>query len=134
MKTKTLRQSALFDATPLELYEILSDSTKHSQMIEADAFISPDEGGDFSLWGGSIRGKNLELVPGKRIVQTWHCDTEGWPRDHFSKVTFSFLKRGTSACIELVQSDVPEVAFGDIEKGWEEYYWLPLREYLAKEK
>ncbi len=40
-------------------------------MTGGSASINSDWGGEFEAWNGYIHGKNLELEPGKRIVQSW---------------------------------------------------------------
>ena len=130
MKTKTLRQSATFGATPHEVYEMLMDSRKHSKFTGGKASISRRIGGKFTVYGDYIQGINLELVPNKKIVQSWRGSD--WPRGHDSKVTFSLrrIKRGTR--LTFRQSGLPEKFYKDISQGWRDFYWKPMKEMLEK--
>src|SRR5215468_2411618 len=53
------------------------------------AEIRRELGGAFSLFGGYITGRELELVPGRRIVQAWRVAS--WPVGIFSIVRFDLV-------------------------------------------
>ncbi len=69
--TISFEVSATLSATPETLYSAWLDSAKHSAMTGAAAEVSDKVGGTFTAWDGYISGKNIELEPGKRIVQAW---------------------------------------------------------------
>jgi uncharacterized protein YndB with AHSA1/START domain len=71
MKTRTLRQFATLKASPHIVYELLMDSRKHSKFTGAKAVISRKIGEKFKAYDEYISGVNLELVPDKKIVQSW---------------------------------------------------------------
>ena len=73
----TIRQSVTFNATPHDVYEALMDSTKHAEFTGDEAAISRVVGGPVMAYGGYITGKNLELAPDEKIVQTWRASD--WP-------------------------------------------------------
>jgi activator of HSP90 ATPase len=131
VKTKSIRQSAIFKAGPHQVYEMLMDSWKHSQITGAKAKISRTIGGKFTAYDGYISGVNIELIPDKQIVQSWRGSD--WPEGHFSKATFSLheVKGGTR--LTFRQSGVPEDQYEDIKQGWRDYYWKPMRETLAEQ-
>ena len=128
MKTKTIRQSATFAAAPHDVYEILMDSEKHSQLTGSEARISRQVGGKISVYGGEIEGKNLELVPDKKIVQSWRY--EDWPEGHFSTATFLMTAVEGGTRLTFTQTSVPEEHYEDIKQGWRDYYWQPIKEML----
>jgi len=130
MKTGTIRQTVKFKAGPHEVYEALMDSRKHSQFTGSEAKISRKEGGKFSVWEGSINGKNLELVPDKKIVQEWRSEEEEWPKGHYSKATFQLKESKRKTILKFTQTGVPLAAYGAISRGWQDYYWKPLKEFL----
>ena len=92
--SKTINHSMMVNSTPQELYEVLLDSKKHAQLIGSDATISPDVGGEFSVFGNAIMGHNVELLPGQKIVQKWRAGS--WEEGHYSTATFE-LKEATAA-------------------------------------
>ena len=134
MKTRDIKQTEHFDASPAEIYDALMDSKKHALFTGAPAKIDKKVGGSFSAHDGYINGKNLELIPGKKIVQSWHADEDKWPDDdYFSKITFDLKedkKGGTT--LNFTHEGVPEALVDSIEDGWITYYWEPLRKMFEK--
>ena len=54
MKTKNIRQSVTFKASPNEVYEALMDSRRHTKFTGKKAKISRKIGGKFIAYGGYI--------------------------------------------------------------------------------
>ena len=50
MKTKTIKQSVTFKASPHVVYEALMDSEKHSEFTDSEANISREVDGKFSVY------------------------------------------------------------------------------------
>jgi activator of HSP90 ATPase len=130
METKSIRQTVILKASPHDIYETLMDSKKHAGFTGGKATISRELGGKFSTFDGYAEGVNLELVPDKKIVQTWRA--EDWPEGHYSKVTFSLNKVGPGTRLTLTQTGVPGEHCEDIAQGWQDYYWSPLKDRLGK--
>jgi activator of HSP90 ATPase len=130
MKTKTIRQSVTFKTDPHVVYEMLMDSRKHAAFTGEKARISRKIGGKFTAYNGYIKGVNLDLVPNKKIVQSWRGSD--WPEGHYSKVTFSLQKAKSGTRLTFRQSGVPEEHYKDINQGWRDYYWKLMREMLEK--
>jgi activator of HSP90 ATPase len=130
METKTIRQTVTFKASPHDVYEALMDSKKHAKFTGGKAIISRETGGKFSTFDGYAEGVNIELVPDKKIVQSWRA--EDWPEGHFSRVTFSLKKEEAGTSLTFTQSGVPEEQYGDVAQGWQDYYWAPMKVMLEK--
>jgi activator of HSP90 ATPase len=130
MKTKTIRQSVTFKASPHEVYDTLMDSRKHARFTGAKARISRKVGGKFTAYYGYVEGVNLNLVPDKKIVQSWRGSD--WPEDHYSMATFSLKKFKNGTHFTFTQSGVPDQYYHDISQGWHDYYWKPMKEMLEK--
>ena len=69
MQTGCIKQTATFNTRPMKVYELLMDAKKHSQLTGAKASINKNVNGKFTLHNGYISGYNIELVPGKKIIQ-----------------------------------------------------------------
>ena len=86
----TFTLSEIIPAPPAAIYDAWVNSRAHSAMTGSKATQSPRVGANVSAWDGYISGKNLELVPGKRIVQSWRttkftdADPEFENRDHIA--------------------------------------------------
>ncbi len=131
MKTSTLRQRVTISAPPEEVYDALMTSRGHSAFTGATARISPKVGGSFSAWDGYIHGKNLRLVRGRTIVQAWRPTEPGWPKDYYSEVRIELAKVRTGTRLTFTQTGVLPQHAAELARGWKEFYWAPLREYLA---
>jgi activator of HSP90 ATPase len=128
IKTKNLKQGAMFKATPHEVYEMLMDSKKHSRFSQDRANISRKIGGKFTAYGGWIEGKNLKLVKDKEIVQEWRG--KDWPKGHYSTVKFMLKKAGNGTKLMFSQDGIPVDKYKDISSGWKEFYWERMKEEL----
>ncbi len=121
-------QTVHFDVSPDSLYDIFMDEKKHSAFTGAKATIDGRVGGTFSVWDGYAKGEFIELTKGKKIIQTWAASD--WPDGVVSRVTFVFIPAAGGTDLTFTHEHVPANFEKDIERGWEEYYWKPLREYL----
>ncbi len=130
METKSIKQSITFKATPHEVYEALMDSDKHSQFTGGEAKISREVGGTFTVFDNYAEGTNLELIPDKKIVQTWRASD--WPEGHYSRVTCSQKEVDGGTRLTFTQTGVPAEQHEDISQGWRDYYWTPMQEMLEK--
>ncbi|HLC93034.1 MAG TPA: SRPBCC family protein [archaeon] len=125
MKTKTIKQIVNFKAEPAQVYEALMDSKKHSKFTESKCIIGKSAGDSFFAYDGYIEGKNIELVPAKRIVQSWRSD--GWPQGHYSEVIFEFSKTKTGTELKFTHKGVPENDFEEKSDGWYGHYWDKMK-------
>ena len=128
LKTKTINQSIIVNASPHEVYEVLMDSEKHSELTGSNAKISRETGGSFKVWDGYIEGKNIELVPDKKIVQSWRGEEKCWPQGHYSTITIQLEKEGDETRLDFIQEDMPEECYDNFFKGWYDNYWNPLQD------
>jgi activator of HSP90 ATPase len=128
--SKIIRQSATFRASPHDVYETLLDSRKHSKFTGSKANISRKVGGKFTAHGGYIKGTNLELVPNKKIVQSWRGNS--WRKDQLSKATFALKKVKGGTRLTFTQSGVPNKHYKSIKQGWITFYWNPMKAVLNK--
>ncbi|MBN1916042.1 SRPBCC domain-containing protein [Candidatus Dojkabacteria bacterium] len=124
MELKVLKQKIIFRLSPQEIYESIMDSESHSVITGSWADITEKTGEPFSIWSGDIDGENLELIPGKKIVQSWRYKSEGWPEEHFSIVTFEFEEdeRG-GTILNFTHEGIPEKEFDGVKDGWRDFYW-----------
>lgn len=130
MANKTIEQTVQLPASPEAVYNALMDSKQHSEFTRAAANIDNKVDGEFNVWDGYATGKNVELEPGKKIVQIWHASD--WPNGVDSRLTIELTPKGEGTELSLHQSGVPAEYVNDVAQGWHDYYWDPLREYLAK--
>ncbi len=128
--SKIIQQTVIFNVSPHDVYEALMDSATHAAFSGSAASISREVGGEFSAYDGYITGKNLELVPDRKIVQSWRA--VDWPEGHFSQVTFQFTPVPEGTQLDFTHTGIPEGEEAAFEEGWIDNYWEPLKEYLHK--
>ena len=126
--TKNVKQNVVFDASPHEVYELLMDEKKHALFTGAKAKISKKVGESFSAYDGYIVGKNVELVPDKKIVQLWRASD--WQKGYFSIVTFVLKEKKGKTELTFVHEGVPVECVEDISQGWKDHYWERMKEAL----
>ena len=128
--TKDLRHTVRIKAKPSAIYDALMDSKKHTAFTGAPAKISRKVGGAFSAHGEHLKGVNVDLTRNKRIVQAWRAS--GWPRGHFSIVTFDLKPTRGGTVLEFTHVGIPTQRLRSINYGWKNYYWKPLKAALEK--
>ena len=129
MRTKTLRQTVTFKASPRAVYDMLMDSKKHQSLSGVPAKISKKVGGRFTAWGSHLSGFNLVLKPGQKIVQAWRAT--GWWPDHYSIATFDITKAHGGSRLTFTQIGIPPGRYSGHNRGWIETYWTPMKEIFA---
>lgn len=122
---KSFSKKYTIKVTPEKVFEALTNSKIIEAWSGTSAKMNAKAGSKFSLWGGSIHGKNLEVSKTK-IVQNWK--EEAWKE--FSTVTFAIEPTKTGTVVTLTHNDIPDASFTNIKDGWDSYYMLPLKEFV----
>jgi activator of HSP90 ATPase len=97
MKTTTFHQSVTFNAAKRDSYETLMDCELSAWFTGCAASIGRDLGGPFA----AIRGTNVELVPDRKIVQSWKCAADSWSADYFPTLTVQLEFDGSATRLVL---------------------------------
>ncbi|MBF8250205.1 MAG: Activator of Hsp90 ATPase 1 family protein [Candidatus Levybacteria bacterium] len=123
-----IKQTYLINSTLDEVWQALVNPKYINAWGGGPVKMNEKKGTKFELWGGDIHGKNIEVVPLKKLVQEWY----GGKWEKPSVVTFTLTKDGNKTKLNLLQTDVPDNEVKDIDDGWKEYYLGPMKEYLEK--
>ena len=84
-----------------------------------------------SAWDGYISGRNLELIPAERIVQTWR--TSEFTDEHEDSVISIVLEEvGDGTLLTLEHSNVPDEHRSYEEGGWQSNYFEPMVAYFTE--
>lgn len=129
---KTIKQRVKFKAAPATIYDLLADSEKHTAVTGRKATISRNVGGPFSTSADDVTGINVDLVPGRRIVQAWRH--RRFPEGVFSMaaVTLTPTPDGGTELV-LTHRGVPKDLIPETEQTWREQYWSRMKAYLDRE-
>ena len=130
---KTIEQSVHFSARAQELYDIYLDPKRHAEVTGNAVKIGPKPGSKFAAFGGMLTGATVFTLPGQLIVQRWRSRMF-YETDLDSILILRFVQDGTRGRIDLVHANVPQQDHAGVSKGWEKYYWKPLRAYLKRRK
>jgi activator of HSP90 ATPase len=121
----SIHQEVTIDASPAAVYGVLTSSDEFARMTGGrKADISRDIGGAVSLFGGDIEARNVELKPGKRVVQAWR--SKAWPEGVHSIIRFELAPAGKGTKLVFDQAGHPDDAQAMLEGGWPKMYWEPM--------
>jgi activator of HSP90 ATPase len=138
---EAIHQEAVFKASRKRVYEALTDAKQFDRVIQLSgviqsmrlpdkpAEISREVGGAFTLFGGYITGRHVELVPGERIVQAWR--TGGWAPGVYSIAEFKLVEQGSGTKIVFDHTGFPKGEAEVLASGWKAHYWEPIEKLLA---
>jgi uncharacterized protein YndB with AHSA1/START domain len=138
---ESIHQEAVFTASRKRVYEALTDAKQFDKVIQLSgvmqsmhlpdkpAEISREVGGAFTLFGGYITGRHVELVPNERIVQAWR--TGGWAPGVYSIAKFELVEQGSGTRIVFDHTGFPKGEAEVLASGWKAHYWEPLVKLLA---
>jgi activator of HSP90 ATPase len=127
-KRTALHQEVHFTASPQRIYEVLLDAKQFAAFTKMPAEIDPKVGGALSIFGGMIVGRNVELIPNRRIVQAWRPSR--WDPGVYSIVRFELKEQGAQTTVVLDHTGFPEGPYDSRYDGWPLRYWEPLKKFL----
>jgi len=123
---KDFKKYYILPATPEEVYMALTNPLTIELWTGEEATMSTEPGSEFSMWEGSIVGKNLEFEEGKKIVQQWYFD--GQPEASIVTIKLHPDKKGTS--VELRHTNIPDADYDSFAEGWDDSYFRPLADFF----
>jgi activator of HSP90 ATPase len=139
---ESIHQEPVFKATRKRVYDALTDAKQFQKVVLLSAAmkssmippgkpaeISTESGGTFSLFGGYIFGRHIELVPNERIVQAWR--TAEWDPGAYSIAKFDLVEQGAGTKIIFDHTGFPKGQGEHLAAGWKANYWEPLEKFLA---
>jgi activator of HSP90 ATPase len=140
--SEAIHQEVTFKAPRKRVYTALMDPAQfdkvthlgvamqgNSSLGNQPTQISPELGGTFTLFGGHIIGRHLELVPGTRIVQAWRV--ADWDPGIFSVVKFQLADQASESKLIFDHVGFPQGLGQHLAEGWTGNYWQPLAKFLA---
>jgi len=140
---EAIRQEVTFDASPRRVYEALI-STKDFDLITRlsdgaallaaagakPTAISTELGGPFTLFGGYVSGRHIEMLPNERLVQAWRAGS--WKAGEFSIADFNLIAEGGKTRLKFDHRGFPNGNGNSLAHGWYSHYWEPLAKFLAQ--
>jgi activator of HSP90 ATPase len=132
--SESIHQEVAFKATRRRVYEALTEEARFREVTDfvmkgASTQISREVGGAFSMFGGMIVGRHIELVPDERMVQAWR--EKDWDPGVYSIVRFQLDGQGAETKLTFEHTGFPQGAAVHLAPGWWTHYWEPLQKYLG---
>ncbi|HSD71064.1 MAG TPA: SRPBCC domain-containing protein [Woeseiaceae bacterium] len=126
----TIYKTVVLPAAAADLYHMYMDPVEHGELTGAPAKISEEAGSAFEAFGGLLKGRTLQVVKPRLIVQSWRsvnfADT-----DPDSTLIILFAEEDANAGrIDLIHIDVPESDYQGVSGGWDSRYFAPWLKYL----
>lgn len=130
---KIVKQSVRLPASAKDLYATYLSPKGHGAITGGKVQISSKAGSNFRAFGGALRGRVLQAIPGRQIVQSWRSSAFR-KTDPDSTLIIRFTPRGKNARVDLIHANVPDHDYRGVDKGWKTYYWKPWRKLLARRR
>ncbi|HEV3189826.1 MAG TPA: SRPBCC domain-containing protein [Polyangiaceae bacterium] len=125
----TIHQETTFPAPPSRIYKVLVDLNEFAQATGAPTSGGSTEGAAFTAFGGHITGRQVELVPDKRVVQAWRAKT--WAEGVYSIVRFELHAEGKGTKLVFDHDGFPEDQKEHLSSGWRAMYWDKIAKYVG---
>lgn len=125
---KDFKKYYIVAAPPDQVYLALTNPLTIQLWSGEPAEMSTEPGSEFSLWEGSITGKNIAFEPDKKIVQQWYFGEQ--PEESIVTIKLHAHDEGTS--VELRHTNIPDQDYEDIVDGWNSIYFSALQEFYEE--
>ena len=122
-----------FHTAALDIYTILLDERKHGSFTGDFVQITDREGDHFSLKDGEIKGKNVVLERGKKIIWSIMLHHPNWPKNHVSEVAILLQEIASDETkLDLYHTAIPDEFVNQFRLLWQETYVEALHCYLER--
>jgi len=141
--SEAIRQEVTLDASPQRVYQALTttqDFDSITRLSDGAALlnaagakptsISSEVGGPFTLFGGYITGRHVEMLPNERLIQAWRAGS--WKPGAFSIVAFYLKAEEGKTRLNFEHRGFPNGNGAVLAQGWHAHYWEPLAKFLAQ--
>jgi activator of HSP90 ATPase len=119
----------MIDANPAQVYAVLADAEALSALSGMSGAVGRSAGEEFSAFDGHVVGRQIELVPGERIVQTWRFPQ--WEPGTYSIVRYTLAAEGEGTRLVIDQHGEPDDWHDHIDANWPTFYLTPLTKHFA---
>jgi activator of HSP90 ATPase len=139
---ESIHQTVTFEASRERVYAALTDAAEFNKVTLLSAAvrsgmaklakpteIAREPGGAFSLFGGLIVGRQIELVANRRIVQAWRAIE--WPAGVYSIARFELVAADKGTELVFDHTGFPPGQGEHLAQGWKVNYWEPLEKFLT---
>ena len=124
---KDFKKYYIIPASPEDIFIALTNPATIQLWSGDPAEMSTEPGSEFSLWEGSISGRNLAFETSKMIVQEWYFGDQ----EEASIVTIKLHPHKHGSSVELTHTNIPDEEYINITEGWNHNYFGMLEEFYG---
>lgn len=131
-----IHKEVTFPVPPERVYQVLTTEAEFAAATGKPAKIGTGEGAAFSIFGGHVQGRHIELVPGQRVVQAWRGSD--WDPGIYSIVRFTLIRDGKGTKLVLDHDAYPggksplySTWHEHLDTNWPVFYFEPFAKYFA---
>ena len=125
---KNFKKYYIIPASTTDIYLALTNAKSIMLWTGDKAEMSTVPGSEFSMWDGSISGKNIEFEEDKKIVQQWYFDGQDEP----SIVTIKLHPQKEQTSVELTHTNIPDAEYDGFADGWDNSYFAGLLDFFQE--
>lgn len=125
---KDYKEYFVIPEDPAQVYLALTTETTINLWTGEEATMSALPDTEFSLWSGSIVGKNRSFEPNRKIEQEWYFGNEA--EQSIVTIKLHEHKQGTS--MEIRQSNIPDEVYEEMVDGWRNTYVASLIDFYSE--
>ncbi|WP_257667337.1 SRPBCC domain-containing protein [Parapedobacter tibetensis] len=122
---KDFKSYFIIPAPPEQVYMALTTEITINLWTGEEATMSAVPGTEFSMWSGSIVGKNLSFEKDRKIEQQWYFADEA--EESIVTIKLHDHKKGTS--MEIRHTNIPDEVYEEIVEGWHDTYVASLQDF-----
>lgn len=130
----SIHQESLIAAPPQQVFELLTSGILFGTATGMPAEITDREGDAFSVFGGRVEGRQIELVPGQRVVQAWRfgaAHPSAWEPGVYSTVRFTLEPAGEGTRLVIDHTGIPAEWIEHLSLGYPTFYRDPIANFFA---
>jgi uncharacterized protein YndB with AHSA1/START domain len=128
----SIHQEVVIAAPPQQVSQLLTNGSLFGAATGQPATITDREGESFSLFGGRVEGRQIELVPGQRVVQAWRFGTahdSPWEPGIYSTLRFTLHPVGDGTRLVIDHTGIPSEWIEHLSQGYPTFYLDPIAKF-----
>jgi activator of HSP90 ATPase len=126
----SIQQQVTIPAEPAQVYAVLADAEALSALSGMTGVAGRSAGEEFSAFEGNVVGRQIELVPGERIVQTWRFPV--WEPGTYSIVRFTLVAEDGGTRLIIDQHGEPDDWHDHVDANWPTFYQTPITRHFSE--
>ncbi|MFO7791261.1 MAG: SRPBCC domain-containing protein [Bacteroidales bacterium] len=122
---KDFKTKIKIKAEPEDVWMAFTNPNSMELWTGYPAEFTPEPGSEFSLLGGDIQGKVIEVDPMKKLVEQWYFEGESSE----SLATIKFFPQKNSVLVEVTHVNIPDEAYDNISYGWKNHFLSSIKTF-----